>query len=354
VLTQYPVRAINPGFFPPCTMNKLTISIAMCSYNGEKYIQEQLDSIANQSRLPDELIICDDKSTDKTLPIVEKFSDSSRFPVIVIKNGTNLGSTKNFEQAITLCNGDIISLSDQDDVWHKDKLKLIEEAFNSSMRTGAVFSNGNIVDEDLLPLGYTLWDKFSFGKKRRVEFAKGEAFQVLLKHNVATGATMAFRSNVREKILPISPLWIHDSWIAFLISIISDIKFIDQNLIDYRQHKDQQIGGIKNSIKEQIAISTSVKDYNFQIKQYEQIIEHISNNNFISGNHVVSKISDKITHLNNRQNIYRCHGIKKVIKSINELACGSYHRYSNGYKSFIKDVYMTDYQNLKRHMHSHD
>ena len=314
----------------------------MCTYNGGKYIQEQLDSIANQSRRPDELIICDDGSTDKTLSIVEKFSGSSLFPVKVFINRTNIGSTKNFEQAIALCNGDIISLSDQDDVWHKDKLKLIEEAFNSSMRTGAVFSNGNIVDEDLAPLGYTLWDKFSFGKRRRVEFAKGKAFQVLLKHNVVTGATMAFRSVFREKILPISPLWIHDSWIAFLISIISDIKFIDKELIDYRQHKDQQIGGIKNSIKEQIAISTSVKDYNFQIKQYEQIIEYISNNNFISGNHVVSKISDKIMHLNNRQDIYRCNGAKKIIKSIRELVCARYHRYSNGYNSFIKDIYMTN------------
>jgi hypothetical protein len=136
-------------------------------------------------------------------------------------------------------------------------------------------------------------------------------------------------------------LWIHDSWIAFLISIISDIEFIDKELIDYRQHKDQQIGGKINSIKEQIAISTSVKDYIFQIKQYEQIIEHISNNKFISGDNVVSKISDKIMHLNNRQDIYRCHGTKKIIKSINELVCARYHRYSNGYKSFIKDVYMT-------------
>ena len=322
-------------------MIKSTISIAMCSYNGGKYIQEQLDSIANQSRLPDELIICDDKSTDTTLPVVEKFADSSRFPVTVVKNGTNMGSTKNFEQAITLCKGDIIFLSDQDDVWHKDKLKLVEEAFDSSMRTGAVFSNGNIVDEDLSPLGYTLWDKFDFGKRRRVEFASGNSLQVLMRHNVVTGATMAFRSVFRDKILPISPLWIHDSWIAFLISIISDIKFIDRSLVDYRQHKDQQIGGIRNSMKEQIAISSSVKDYDFQIKQYERIIEHISNNGFMSGNHVVSEITDKISHLNNRQIIYRCHGIKKIFKSVNELACGRYHRYSNGYKSFIKDVYMS-------------
>jgi glycosyltransferase involved in cell wall biosynthesis len=319
----------------------MSISIAMCTYNGDKYLQEQLDSIANQSRLPDELIVCDDNSSDQSLSILERFFESVLFPVRIFKNQVNLGSTKNFEKAITLCKGDIIALSDQDDVWHRDKLKLIEAVFIKSTQVGAVFSNGNIVTENLSPLGYTLWDKFYFGKKLRIKFSNGKSFQVLLNHNVVTGATMAFRSSFRNKILPISPLWLHDSWIALLFSLISDIKFIDKELIEYRQHKDQQIGGIINTMTEQIAISKSVTDYNRQIQQYEMIMEHILNIKFNAGDHVVSKISDKIAHLNNRQNAYQCNAILKFIISVNELICARYHKYSNGYKSFFKDIIIT-------------
>jgi glycosyltransferase involved in cell wall biosynthesis len=317
----------------------MSISIALCTYNGEKYLQEQLNSISNQSRLPDELIVCDDNSSDQSLSIVKRFSESVFFPVRIFKNQSNIGSTKNFEKAITLCKGDIIALSDQDDVWRSEKLKLIEEVFNASAQVGAVFSNGNIVNENLLPLGYTLWDKFWFGKYLRIKFLNGQAFPVLLNHNVVTGATMAFRSSFRSKVLPISPLWVHDSWLALLFSIISDIKFIDKELIDYRQHKDQQIGGIKNSMTELIDISKSVTNYNVQIQQYELIIEHILGNKL--GNHFVSEISDKITHLTNRQNTYRCTAISKIVKSVNELICARYHKYSNGYKSFFKDIVTT-------------
>ena len=322
-------------------MNIFTISVAICLFNGEKYLQEQLDSISNQSRLPDELIVCDDNSTDRTLSIVEKYSESTPFPVRIVRNKTNIGSTRNFEKVICLCEGDIISLSDQDDVWHYDKLKLIEEVFNSSTQVGVIFSNGNIVNEDLSPLGYTLWDKYYFGKRRKRMFSNGKALQVLLKNNVVTGATMAFRSSLRDKLLPLSPLWVHDSWIALLSSIISDIKFIDKELIEYRQHEDQQIGGIKNNMIEQMAISKSVKDYNVQIRQYEKIIEHINKYKYELRHYSVSKISDKIMHLNNRQDMYKCNVMLRIVKCINELVSGRYHKYSNGYRSFIKDILTT-------------
>ena len=250
----------------------MLISVAMCTYNGEKYLQEQLDSIANQSRLPDELIVCDDNSSDQSVSILERFSGSASFPVKIFKNQTNIGSTKNFEKAIRLCAGDIIVLSDQDDTWNHDKLKLMEEAFSASAQVGAVFSDGDVVDENLSFLGYTLWDKFYFGKKLRREFLNGNAFQILLNHSVVTGATVAFRSNLRNKILPISSLWFHDCWIAFLISIISDIKFIDKKLVKYRQHKGQQLGGRKMTVTEQITMANSLTDYNVQIQQYDKII----------------------------------------------------------------------------------
>ena len=102
------------------------LSVALCTYNGARFIIAQLESIAAQSRLPDELIICDDHSRDGTLDLVRRFAVSASFSVCVHANPKNLGSTRNFEQAVEMCKGDIIVLCDQDDVWRPDKLVRIE------------------------------------------------------------------------------------------------------------------------------------------------------------------------------------------------------------------------------------
>ena|SRR2546421_3140447 len=91
--------------------------VAMCTYNGARHVREQLESFAAQTRLPaDELVICDDCSTDQTINILPDFGAGASFPVHIQVNKFNLGSTKNFEQAISFCHGDLIALSDQDDV----------------------------------------------------------------------------------------------------------------------------------------------------------------------------------------------------------------------------------------------
>jgi len=95
---------------------KPLISIALCTYNGEAYLSDQLASIVKQTQQPDELIACDDGSTDNTLQILDQFSGEAPFPVRVYLNQQRLGPTKNFEKAISLCSGDFIFLSDQDDV----------------------------------------------------------------------------------------------------------------------------------------------------------------------------------------------------------------------------------------------
>src|ERR1700751_2230018 len=104
-------------------MRKLTISVALCAYNSSRYGEEQLESIASQSRLPDEVVICDDDSVDDTPSILERFRKEAPFDVRIHRNETNLGVTRNFEKAIALCSGDIIALSDCDDVWRGDKLE---------------------------------------------------------------------------------------------------------------------------------------------------------------------------------------------------------------------------------------
>jgi len=110
-------------------MNKQRVSIAMCTYNGARHIQEQLDSIAAQTRLPDELVVCDDIASDSTVEIVKSFISKVSFPVRLYINEENLGIWKNKEKAISLCTGDVIFLSDWDDVWKPNKIDKILAAF---------------------------------------------------------------------------------------------------------------------------------------------------------------------------------------------------------------------------------
>src|SRR5437868_6261824 len=117
----------------------MKISVALCTYNGEKYLPDQLASYLKQERLPDELVICDDGSSDNTVEIIKRFATEAPFPVQLHVNENNLGSTKNFEKAFQLCQGEIITPSDQDDVWHEKKLLQLERAFKEHPQIGLVF-----------------------------------------------------------------------------------------------------------------------------------------------------------------------------------------------------------------------
>src|SRR5712671_3439525 len=125
----------------------------MCTYNGSAYLSEQLQSLAGQTRPPDELVVSDDQSNDgRTREIIEAFARDSPFKVRLSTNNQTLGSKRNFAIAIGRCTGDIIFLCDQDDVWRSDKLARIEKTFKSNPATGLVFSDAEVVDEDLKTL----------------------------------------------------------------------------------------------------------------------------------------------------------------------------------------------------------
>jgi len=327
---------------------KSNISIAMCTFNGADYLQEQLVSIAKQTRLPYELVVCDDGSTDLTLQILDEFKKKALFPVIIHCNKERLGATKNFEKAITLCNGEIIALSDQDDVWLPQKLEKIEELFKEHSNTGYIFSDGIIVNEKLQPLNFTLWDQFLFTKNARKRFEQGHQNQVeiLIHHNVVTGATMAFRKNIKNLILPIPEEWVHDEWIALLASAVgaSGI-FVDEPLIKYRLH-DRQLIGIgtgsdkKFNLIEQFKRANNNTKAEFYKNQAEGFI-HISDQLNLT-NKVTKEtnklLEGKIAHLQARQWLHGHSRWKRPNRVFTELISGHYHRFSNGWKSVLKDL----------------
>ena len=141
------------------------ISIALATYNGGLYISELLHSISDQTTLPDELIISDDSSTDSTLKIVNEFARNVTFPIKILINKTRLGSTANFEVAIRACSGDIIFPCDQDDIWYPHKIERMYECLMNNPSAGAVFSDADVVDQDLNLLKNSLWSEKELNHK---------------------------------------------------------------------------------------------------------------------------------------------------------------------------------------------
>ncbi len=226
----------------------MKISIAMCTYNGSRFLEEQLQSIRAQTMQPFELIICDDGSTDATEQIVEAFRASVSFPVHFSKNTINLGSTRNFEQAICLCKGDAIALCDQDDRWFPEKLSTMSAVLEMEPEVAGVFSNARIMDENGVFLELerehedTLWHRAGFTPERQRSFRKHEAPFQLISRDTVTGAAFLFRARYVEHLIPFSEDWIHDGWIAFLLASLAELRPLPACLMSYRVHVHQQVG----------------------------------------------------------------------------------------------------------------
>jgi len=194
-----------------------------------------------QTRLPDELVVCDDRSTDGTVAILRDFAASASFPVRITCNEQNLGFVANFAQAIRLCTGDLIALSDQDDIWYPTRLERSEQELAQHPKVGLVFSDAEVIDDHDQSMGMRLWSNFGFEGKRKQQFEAGD-YTVLVKNRFVTGATIVFRSQLRDNILPIGPGWLHDEWIVAAVAGVAEVRPIDAPLIRYRKHASQQLG----------------------------------------------------------------------------------------------------------------
>ena len=326
----------------------MKISVAMCTYNGADFLPAQLESILAQSRKPDQIVVCDDGSTDETRAILQKFEKQSPEQVLLHFNKKNLGSVKNFEQAIGLCNGDIIALSDQDDVWRPDKLQLIQEAFSKSS-TGLVFSDAELVDENLESLNRRMWNEIGFDATKRKLLQNGRALEVLITGWTVTGATMAFRSRFANICLPVPNdiAMIHDGWIALAIAAVADIVALDEPLVRYRQHAGQQIGaptGVEPGPEPRglEKFETAFKRRNNSADLYK-ILEKLEERlvaftGFYDTAKALSFVGNYSFHLHVRAGLPQRRRLNRVPSILRELLSLRYHEYANGFKSAAKDL----------------
>jgi len=203
----------------------MRISIAMATYNGEEYLEEQLISFLSQTRHPDELVVCDDCSSDKTTEILKSFSARSPFEVRIYKNDQNLGFLKNFEKALSLVDGDWVALSDQDDVWLPNKLEVLESTALKDKKALVITHDKFVANGQLEVQSETHMELLSAANSKNVR--------------MIAGCATFLRANFLSTVLPIpSSAKAHDVWIHSLAHRISGARrHVDVPLLIYRRHQ---------------------------------------------------------------------------------------------------------------------
>lgn len=254
------------------------ISVAICTFNGAEFLSKQLESIKQQTVSIHEMVVCDDGSTDETLAIVERFGKQVAFPVQIHQNPINLGSSKNFEQCMALCQGDIIFLCDQDDVWMPQKVEKTIAYLVEHPNHEAVFSNATMIDQAGFPTGRTSFEQIEFTPEVQAKWKSGNSFDILMKGYVVTGATLAIRKSTLKRVLPVPqiiPYLIHDGWIALILSTFDQIGFLHETLIEYREHATQQVG-LKGSEKHITLLNRIIRSREDKISRIKIKQEDIS------------------------------------------------------------------------------
>jgi glycosyltransferase involved in cell wall biosynthesis len=301
----------------------MKVSIALCTYNGENFIEEQLKSILEQSILPNEIVICDDRSTDNTLILIENTLANKNVTYKIIKNQQKLGVVRNFEKAISLSNGDYIFLCDQDDIWHENKIEVLLNYMDNHKNIDVVFTNAYLCGDKK----GKLWDLISFTKEKQKSWQEnGSLYTILRYKSICTAASMAIRNQAKEYLLPLYTAedFIHDGLIAISAAINNRIDFLDQCLYSYRIHNEQWSAKVNKD-----------KSYSFN-QMLENKCAYLDI--FIKRYNIKDKqILNMFNHYLTRKN--RESGFAKRLKQLlPELINGNYSRYSNGLKSMVGDI----------------
>jgi glycosyltransferase involved in cell wall biosynthesis len=219
---------------------------------------EQVESIVGQVPEPDEIVLGDDASTDDTVALVERIVDAhraagGRTELVVRRHDPALGVVGNFADGLANARGDLIALSDQDDVWHPGKLAAITAALDADPDLLLVHTDARLVDASGAPTGLTLLQALEATAGERVALEHGDAFATLLRRNLVTGATVVLRRGLVDVALPVPEGWVHDEWLAAIAAAIGGLRLLPEPLIDYRQHGANQIGARRPTMSDRWA-----------------------------------------------------------------------------------------------------
>ncbi|MGF7144107.1 glycosyltransferase involved in cell wall biosynthesis [Anaerotaenia torta] len=314
-----------------------TIGVVVATYNGQKYVAEQLVSIINQSKKPDLIIVSDGKSLDLTVEICNEILSGGDIPFEVLTSEVQLSVAENFQKGLAACDCDYIFFSDQDDVWLPNKIEIVIQQMEKH-QTCMAFSNAQIVDAKLNDEGRPLlWESVGYEQLEDVKvYGKGniELISILIRHNIVTGMCMCISRDFRNKVMPLSQNAIHDSWIAIIAANVGSIVAIKEKCVLYRQHGNNVVGTTTNIC----AALKNRKLYAIKVKKRELMIREVIKRVFDeTDEESLSILNDYVSFLKERNRFIDCNnGFFFPIKSIKW-----YQKYEYNHKQIIIKDYIT-------------
>lgn len=316
------------------------ISVALCTHNGASYVEEQLLSILEQQPAPTQLVVSDDASRDDTIDRVRAVA--ARYPSVqltIFENTPPLGVTKNFEQAIRACTGDLIALSDQDDVWHPGRLALFAAQFAAQPTVSLIHSDARLVDGAGAPLGHTLSGALGVGAGEVASIHAGDAFSVMLRRNLVTGACTVFRRSLVEFAAPFPPSWVHDEWLGIIAAAVASTDFVEQPTIDYRQHGSNQIGATKLTLAGKFGrMMEPRRDRNARLEtNMTVLVDRLQRLGARVSDEKVNRALAKLEHERMRNALPEAR-FRRIPTVTRAFAAGHYGRYSRGPLDAVRDV----------------
>jgi glycosyltransferase involved in cell wall biosynthesis len=315
-----------------------SVSVCLCTHNGAAHLEAQLASLMSQSRLPDEVVIGDDGSTDGTLEILDRWRASAPSQVSVERRSVSVGHAANLESVLRRARADFIFICDQDDRWHPEKALRLSSALETNPVAG-VFSNSALIDEYGSPMSGSLWETLGFSLAEQAAVAKRRGLAVLLRRNVVAGHALAFRRDRVDLLLPFPELNHADWWLAIGLLLDGGLLPLRDKLVDYRLHAGNTVG---------LRSRTGVAD---RFGSADAAARSSDDASLIAA--VVSRFGDcrpgllteedralfqgKIAHSLLRGTLprERLERLKPVAKG---LASGGYRRFANGWRSALFDI----------------
>lgn len=321
----------------------------MCTYNGAKFLQEQLRSIAAQSAPVQEIIICDDCSGDASCEVVEAFSRQHPGLVRLYRNSARLGYSQNFAQAISLCRGDIIFLSDQDDSWLPTRVERMAALFAADGQCAVVSVAALVTDEHLNPIGKSLLPMSP------TQDEKPSTFSARIHQSSAYGCTLAFRASLCPLLFPISPHWGHDNWICFIASRFAEIRGIEEPLMYFRRHRASAGINDKLDFGRFLQLIAAVKrskriDYEHDRQKWQDMNQQLQR--IFDGSAAVSiphgilcrkkaildEAKARLAFSEERFKVTARSRLFRLAPAFHIYHAGRYDEFASGWKSFLKDL----------------
>ncbi len=318
-------------------MSTPSISVALCTHNGARYVREQVESFLAQTVPVAQIVLSDDASTDDTVSIVERAVAGSGVELVVLRNSPALGVVANFEQATAACTGDLIALSDQDDVWHSDKLERIVAVFAAVPEALLVHSDADLVDESLTPLPDSLLASLEMTDTERRELTDGRSYAAFLRRNLVTGATAVLRRELVERARPYPSSWIHDEWLAVVGAALAQTRLAEGRLVAYRQHGANQIGAVKPTLRYKIGKLVEPRtDRNDRlVERAEVLLERLEGLPVAADRLVAAR--GKLAHERFRRALPRVR-LLRLPAVVGAVIAGRYSRFSRGVKDAVRDL----------------